>query len=440
MVANLDVLIGEQASLVRREAFVDQDLFNREQERIFQHNWLFLGHESQIPNPRDFITCYMGVEPVIVARDSSGQIGAFLNTCRHRGMRVCRADKGNTPAFTCSYHGWCYDTTGALIGVPQLQYGYFGELDKNEWGLLPVAQVATYKGLIFGNFDAEAPPLVEWLGDMAWYLDTLVDRRAGGTELIGGVHRWIMRANWKIGADNNGGDFYHVNYSHASAFKMRGTPRPNTNEGSHNMQIVAHHGHTMVMTLWDTPEDRIANLAVPQFVKDYQMSVLPETIERLGTVRARVSVLACNVFPNFSFVPGSSTMRVYQPRSANTLEMQSYCIVDKDAPPEVKKAQTRAYIQSFGPSGMFEQDDGENFTQATMSSSGRLARTLDFNYQMGVGHDHNFHEDLPGEVARATSEMTQRDFYSRWAEEMGVDLDNGNGLATNGHAGNGLKK
>jgi 3-phenylpropionate/trans-cinnamate dioxygenase alpha subunit len=434
MVANLDSMIGERASWVRREAFVDQELFDREQERVFQKNWLFLGHESQIANPRDFITCYMGIEPVIVTRDSSGTVRAFLNTCRHRGMRVCRADKGNTPAFTCSYHGWCYDTTGALIGVPQLQYGYFGELDKSEWGLLPVAKVDTYKGLIFGTFNEEAPPLLDYLGDMAWYMDTLVDRRACGTELVGGVHRWIMRANWKIGADNNGGDFYHVNYSHASAFKMRGAPRPNSLEGPGSMQIVAEHGHTMVMQLAATPEERIAGLAVPPLVKDYFLSVLPETVERIGEVRSRVNIQACNVFPNFSFVPGSGTLRIYQPRTPNTLEMWSYCLVDKDAPPEVKKAQVRSYIQSFGPSGMFEQDDGENFTQATMSSTGRLARTLEFNYSMGIGHDRLFHEDLPGLVSRATSEMTQRDFYTRWAEEMGIELENGNGHSGNGHA------
>ncbi len=85
----------------------------------------------------------MGEEPVLVTRDAHGQIRAFLNTCRHRGMRVCRADWGHTAAFTCPYHGWTYDTAGALTGVPKFQEGYYGELDKSAWGLLPVAHVDT---------------------------------------------------------------------------------------------------------------------------------------------------------------------------------------------------------------------------------------------------------------------------------------------------------
>ncbi len=123
MLTDTKTLMDERAAWVKREAFLDRALYDREQERVFRRAWLFLGHESQLAQPRDFFTAYMGEEPVIVTRDGSGQIHAFLNTCRHRGMRVCRADKGNTAAFTCSYHAWTYDTTGALFGVPKHKEG-----------------------------------------------------------------------------------------------------------------------------------------------------------------------------------------------------------------------------------------------------------------------------------------------------------------------------
>jgi 3-phenylpropionate/trans-cinnamate dioxygenase alpha subunit len=106
MVANMETLVGDRAAWVKREAFLDPDLYQLEQERVFRRAWLFLGHESQVRRPRDFFTAYMGEESVIVTRDSAGRLRAFLNTCRHRGMRVCRADKGSTAAFTCSYHAW----------------------------------------------------------------------------------------------------------------------------------------------------------------------------------------------------------------------------------------------------------------------------------------------------------------------------------------------
>ena len=86
-------------------------------------------------------------------------------------------------------------------------------------GLVPVAQLDTYKGLIFATFDAEAPTLLEYLGDMAWYLDLMFDRREGGVELIGGAHRWVLEANWKVSAENFVGDMYHAYPSHQSAIK-----------------------------------------------------------------------------------------------------------------------------------------------------------------------------------------------------------------------------
>ena len=94
--------------------FSDPEIHQLEQERIFTRCWLYIGHESQIPNRGDFIPGFMGEEPVIVCCDANGQIRVFLNTCRHRGMLVCRVEEVNAKFFRCPYHGWTYDLQGKL--------------------------------------------------------------------------------------------------------------------------------------------------------------------------------------------------------------------------------------------------------------------------------------------------------------------------------------
>src|SRR5215213_3337860 len=128
---NMAQLVDLERGLLDRRVFADPAIYQLEQERIFARCWLFIGHESEIPNPGDFVSTYMGENPIILCRDAHGRIQAFLNMCRHRGNRVCRLDNGNARQFTCTYHGWSFNNDGALVGLPMGDS--YARLDRAEW-------------------------------------------------------------------------------------------------------------------------------------------------------------------------------------------------------------------------------------------------------------------------------------------------------------------
>src|SRR5207248_2973689 len=211
-------LVDLETGQISREIFVNEAIYQEELERVFARAWLFVGHESQIPSPGDFVVSGMGEESIILCRDRRGEVHVFLNSCRHRGMKVCRYDEGNTAVFTCPYHGWSYGTDGRLVGVPFFREAYHSTLDRAQWGLVEVAQLARYKGTVWATWNPAAPSFFEYLGDFRRYLDLTLDGwdgSEGGSEVIGGVQKWLIPCNWKFPAENFSGDSYH-NISHRS--------------------------------------------------------------------------------------------------------------------------------------------------------------------------------------------------------------------------------
>ena len=416
---SLGKLVNAKQGLVDRKIYSDQDIYKQELEQIFGRCWLFLGHESQVANPNDFIAVRMGEDPVLLTRDSKGKLHAFLNMCRHRGNRVCRADLGNAPSFMCTYHGWTFATDGKLVGVPGYKEAYFEELDRSQWGLVETAQIASYKGLVFATWDPTAPSLLDYLGDMAWYLDTIIDNRAGRIEFLKGVTKEVYPVNWKFPIDNNGGDSYHSPITHFSSTSVMAATRgqsyvPKYDHGT-TRPVHAGNGHIMTGAGF-APGTSRPLVATSGAIERYQIEHMPERIQRLGEFRATHAGIGgvFSLFPNFSY---AGEFRIYHPQGPFHTEVWYWVWADKDAPQEVKDEKRRRHILTHGPSGMREEEDGSNWKASTDIAKSVTALKYVQNLQLGIGHEDR-DERFPGFVSLGPNEVNQRFFYKRWGEIM----------------------
>ena len=204
---------------VHSNLYTDPAIYEAELEQIWYRTWVYVGHESEVPEQNDYVLKSIGPQPVIMTRDRHGDIHLLLNRCSHRANLVCDAPQGNSSAFRCPYHGWTFANTGGLLGYP-FSSGYGGRELKAELGLAHVPRMETYHGFVFGSFAEEGPTLAEHLGDAAGEIDRLVRLSPEGRiELRAGWLKHKVKANWKMLLENET-DGYHPQFVHASIFAV----------------------------------------------------------------------------------------------------------------------------------------------------------------------------------------------------------------------------
>ena len=199
--------------------YKDTSIFDLEKHNIFYNSWIFIGHESQIPNKGDFFVYKLLDEEIIVLRNKENKVKAFFNVCRHRGSRVCLEEKGNTSRFSCPYHSWTYNLDGKLLAAKSLREG----IDKSKLGLHP-CNIESASGMLLINLSDNPQSLKNLQSDLKEPFEMF-----GFKDLKVAAHKnYPIASNWKLAVENYQECYHcapaHPEYSLSHSLKIEDEP------------------------------------------------------------------------------------------------------------------------------------------------------------------------------------------------------------------------
>ncbi len=382
--ANYPELI--QADRVHGRLYYDPAIFDEELEKIWHRQWVYVGHESEVAKPGDYVTRLLGLQPVIIVRDKEGAIQLLLNRCRHRGNLVCDSGRGNTQEFRCIYHGWTYSPTGALLGAPY-SAAYGTSFRKEDYGLAKVPRVGSYRGFLFASLHPTGISLDEHLGYAKGLIDQFVELSPEGeVELSAGTQKQRYRGNWKMQVEN-AVDNYHTTFVHQTAndlMKLRSGVdlSQTTSEQSPALSRYLGGGHA----LFDfRPLQRqlgkvlnLSNQTRANGATGARQAYREAMERRYGKERAQ-EILQDGpphgyIFPNLIFI--QLQVRRIQPVSASETSVYYQPALLKGVPAEINTARLREHEWFFGPAGFGSPDDVEIFERQQLALQARVNEWL----------------------------------------------------------------
>jgi len=395
---------------VHQSVYNDPEIFAAEMQRLFENNWCYVAHESEIEKPGDFRTAAIGRIPVIVSRGDDGKVYVNVNACRHRGTLVCREERGNTRFFVCPYHGWSYNKDGSLNNITDRD-NFPDEWGNDISGLVAAKRVAVYRGMIFASFNEAVPDFEQYIGPLKTYVDYWFDHALNGTVRILKPWRAIYQGNWKYQLENST-DGWHARYVHISALKTishYGTYNPRAGWAGCTRGFSGGHG------ILERPRTDIP----PELQTDFDQ--FRQTLEdHYGTERGNEMYIRrhITIFPNIQLM--EFKLRVIQPVSVDKTIVYEYPVDLQGTSENINKSiRTRLLkeisISSGSPvSGMVNADDVEIYarTQAGLASGKmewvRLARGI---HREKAEREHEW-------IGEDMDELPQRAIYREWARKM----------------------
>jgi phenylpropionate dioxygenase-like ring-hydroxylating dioxygenase large terminal subunit len=398
---------------VHGSLYSDSAIFEAELQNIWYRTWVYVGHESEVPNANDYVVKSIGPQSVIMTRDGQGKINLLLNRCSHRGNQVCSYDKGNARSFTCPFHSWTFANDGRLVGYA-FPDGYEGQ-DKSKLSLGRVTRVQSYRGFVFGSFAAEGPTLEEHLGGAAETIDRLVRfSPEGEVEVTAGFLKHRVKANWKFILENEC-DGYHPAFVHSSIFGVADSAIGKLYGGASTAVTRDYgNGHTEIDLR-------------PEFRKrDAPMSWFGTTEDRLPDYTARMKAAYGDqkareimidgtphvmIFPNLFIA--EIQMFVIQPLAVDDSVQHVTALQFKGAP-DMNRRLRQQTMGSVGPAGLLLADDSEMYERC---HRGVLARNPEWIF-LGRGEKRERQDELGFKVGHVTDEIPSRGIWRHYRRLM----------------------
>ena len=402
-----------QDDRIHASLYTDPRIFADEMDRIFHAGWVFVGHDSEIPRAGDYVTRTLGREPVIMVRGKDGGIAVLVNRCMHRGTMLCPADRGSVRTFACPYHGWTYDLSGELLGVPYP--GGYGSFDKRAHGLARAARVASYRGFVFASLSPAGPTLAEHLGAATRLIDRSCDLAPDReVALTAGWVKHRCAANWKMLPENDS-DGYHLGFVHSALFKSIRTQYQRVVGDERSIKAVIRdwgRGHIEIdwSPGYQAPFEWLGNAAgavVADYVAALERRDGPETTHR----RIMEGPAHALIFPNLFL--GETNIAIVEPVSVGECVHWHTPMFLKGAA-QFNGRLLRMAEAGMGPASFLMPED---LIVASRNQAGLHARTAEW-LLLGRGLNREYMDDQGRIVSHVTDETTNRALWQHYRAVM----------------------
>lgn len=401
-----------EADRIHGSVYTREDIFDDEMQKIFYGNWVFVGHDSEIPNQGDYITRQIGLESVIMLRNNQDEIRVLLNRCPHRGNSICPKTKGNNKFLKCLYHGWMFSLDGELIDLPGP--GGFAK-DKANYPMQTL-RTESYQGFVFATFNPNTVSLKEHLGHATQLIDRSVNMSpTGKIRLSAGWVKHRFAGNWKMLPENDT-DGYHVQFVHSSMARVIDSEYadvitdPDEDAKALTRSWKGGHAELDFSPAYDEPLQPWLGAPASRF---------PDYVEAMAAAYGKeksLKIMAdgpphATIFPNLFL--GEMNIVIIQPISANECVQWHTPMLLEDVPDDLNNKFIRQSEAALGPSSLVLADDGVISERQQLALQGRSAWL-----ELSRGAERETVDHQGNVIGRVSDEGTNRNYWQNYLQVM----------------------